>query len=420
VQWPAEAAPKHLDCPDEVPEGTRCLSGTDSAGAHYLIAIPKVWNGQLFLHAHGGPELGAPALARTVKDLQRWTIAVRAGYAWAGSTYSDGGLQIRRAATDTERLRRIFVGHVAAPRWTILHGQSYGAGVAAKAAEMFGAGKPYDAVLLTSGVLGGGPRSYDFRLDLRVVYQYLCANLPKPDEPPYPLWMGLPADSTMTATEVDARTRECLGLGVPAASRSADQSRRLATLVAVTRIPENNLRTHFNRSTFHFRDIALYRGVGNVFGNLGAVYSGSPDDRALNAGVARYAADPAAVARYEADAGLSGRIDVPVLTVHGINDGVAFVELEHEFRSIMARGGSSDRLVQVFTAHADHSYLADPVYAAVLDALLAWLDQGIKPTPQSIDKRCAEVQATFGPGCRIVPSYQPAALDTRVPPRQRP
>ncbi|MFN0184057.1 MAG: hypothetical protein ACKVQR_09600 [Aquabacterium sp.] len=420
IQWPAEAAPKVMDCPKEVPEGTRCLSGTDTAGASYLIAIPKAWNGHLFLHAHGGPELGPPMLARTVEDLQRWSIAVRAGFAWAGSTYSDGGLQLRRAAADTERLRRIFVSHVGQPRRTILHGQSYGAGVAAKGAEMFGAGKPYDAVLLTSGVLGGGTRSYDFRLDLRAVYQFLCANHPRPDDPPYPLWMGLPRDSTMTQADIDARTQECLGLGIPAARRSAEQARRLQTLVAVTRIPERNLRTHFNRSAFHFRDIALNRGLGNVFGNIGAVYSGSPNDRALNEGVPRYAADAAAVARFEADAGLAGRIDVPVLSVHGIDDGVAFVELQHEFRSIMNRGGSADRLVQVFTAHADHSYLADPVYVTLLEALLRWIDQGLRPTPQSIEQRCTEIQATFGPGCRIMPTYQPAPLDSRVPPRQRP
>ena len=40
--------------------------------------------------------------------------------------------------------------------------------------------RPYDAVLLTSGVLAGGSRSYDFRTDLRVVYQYLCNNHPGP------------------------------------------------------------------------------------------------------------------------------------------------------------------------------------------------------------------------------------------------
>ena len=73
--------------------------------------------------------------------------------------------------------------------------------MAAKGAELFTAAtvgeKPYDGVLLTSGVLGGGTHSYDFRTDLRVVYQYLCHNHPRPDEPPYDLNLGLPAGVTM-------------------------------------------------------------------------------------------------------------------------------------------------------------------------------------------------------------------------------
>ena len=43
-----------------------------------------------------------------------------------------------------------------------------------------------------------GTRSYDFRLDLRVLYQQLCNNHPLPQEPQYPLWMGLPADGRQT------------------------------------------------------------------------------------------------------------------------------------------------------------------------------------------------------------------------------
>ena len=39
---------------------------------------------------------------------------------------------------DTERLRRIVLQHVAQPKRTILHGQSWGAMVATRAAEMFG------------------------------------------------------------------------------------------------------------------------------------------------------------------------------------------------------------------------------------------------------------------------------------------
>lgn len=124
--------------------------------------MPAQWNGTLVLHAHGGPALGAPKLERSIQDLQRWAVVVKAGYAWAGSSYHQGGVAVHAAAQDTERLRRIFVQHVARPKFTILHGQSWGASVAAVGASMYTEGKPYDAVLLTSGVLAGGSHAYDF------------------------------------------------------------------------------------------------------------------------------------------------------------------------------------------------------------------------------------------------------------------
>jgi alpha-beta hydrolase superfamily lysophospholipase len=421
----AEAAPQPVACPKDVPTGTRCLAGKDSAGAHYLIAVPATWNRRLVLHAHGGPVLGEPRMERALGDLTRWNIMVKAGYAWAGSTFRQGGVAVRAAAEDTERLRRIFVQHVAAPERTVLHGQSWGAGVAAKGAEMFtrtATGKPpYDAVLLTSGVLGGGTRSYDFRLDLRVVYQYLCNNHPRPDEPAYPLWMGLPADSPMKQADLAQRTRECLGLGLPAAQRTPEQARKLKTIVDVIRIPERNVQGHLNWATFHFRDIAQQRtGGGNVFGNIGAVYTGSPDDAALNAGVLRYAADPAAVARFGADTDPTGKISVPVLTLHAVHDPVAFVELESHFRATMQAAGAGERLVQVFADESEHSYLNDPLYPALLQALLAWSDGGAKPTPDAVAASCDTLQATFGKGCRVLPGYTPPPLDTRVVVRQRP
>ena len=120
-------------------------------------------------------------------------------------------MAVLSAAEDTERLRRLFVPHVGTPRCTVLHGQSWGAGVAACAAERFGHSTngqpaPYDAVPLSSGVLGGGTRSYDFRLDLRVVYQALCRNHPRPEEIAYPLWQGLPVDHAGDPGAASART----------------------------------------------------------------------------------------------------------------------------------------------------------------------------------------------------------------------
>ena len=355
------------------------------------------------------------------EDAQRWSIMVKAGYAWAGASFRQGGVEVRAAAEDTERLRRIFVAHVAKPRLTVLHGQSWGAGVAAKGAEMFGAAKPYDAVLLSSGVLGGGTRSYDFRLDLRVVYQHLCNNHPRPDEKPYPLWMGLPADSTMNQAQLAERTRECLGLGLPAAQRTPEQARKLKLIAEVIRIPETSVQGHLNWATFHFRDIAQHRSGGrSVFGNIGAAYSGSGDDAALNAAVLRYAADPGAVQSFAADTDPSGRINVPVLSVHALHDPIAFVELEHHFRGLMRAAGTDQNLVQVYTEDREHSYLSDPVYPAALQQLLAWVEKGVKPTQRSVADACQEAQARFGPGCRMVVGFEPLPLEMRVVPRQRP
>ena len=416
-----EAPPTAKACPDSVPAGTRCWFGQDSAGAHYLIAMPATWNGVLVLHAHGGPTLGAPKPERALEDLKRWNVWVRSGHLFAASTFRQGGVEVRAAAEDTERLRRIVLQHVAQPKRTILHGQSWGANVAAKGAEMFTAGKPYDAVLLTSGVLAGGSRAYDFRLDLRVVYQHYCNNHPRPGEPAYPLWMGLPPGASMTSQQLAVRTRECLGLGVPPEQRTPEQARKLATIARVVRIPENSVQGHLNWATGHFQDIVQNRTGGrNPFGNMGVRYTGSDDDAALNAAVPRYRADPQAVARMVEDTDLAGRIPVPVLTLHAVHDPTAFVEMQSAFLETMTRGGSAPRLVQTFADHREHSYLADPIYVTLAEGLLNWVDQGVKPTPAALAQRCQALESAWGAGCRMLPDYRPAPLESRVPPRDRP
>jgi hypothetical protein len=413
------------DCPVGVAPGTRCLAGIDEAGAFYWIAVPPQWNHMLVLHAHGGPALGKPTTERPRKDLERWAVWTRAGFAWAGSSFHQGGVAVHAAAEDTERLRHIFTATIGQPTRTILHGQSWGAGVAAVEATVYtahdAAGRPpYDAVLLTSGVLGGGTQSYDFRLDLRVVYQAVCGNHPRPDEPQYPLWQGLPPGSTLTRAELKKRVDECTGIAHPAAQRSAQQKAHLKTLLDVIRIPERTLYSHIQWGTFHFQELVFHRlGGRNPFSNDGVRYSGSPDDAALNAKVARYRADPAAVAAFAADADPNGRIPVPVLTVHAVDDPTAFVELESAYREVADRAGAGGRLVQTFTDNHDHSYLADAEYVAAIESLLGWVERGEKPTPASVAARCAQVDAAFDPakGCRFLPDYHPAPLAQRVPAR---
>ena len=173
---PARAAEQGHACPEGLPAGTSCYSGQDQNGAYYWIAIPEHWNHVLVVHSHGGPSLKTPTPEDPLSDLRRFSVTVAEGFAWAGSSYRHAGYGVRDAAQDTDNLRQVFWSKFGRPQYTLLHGQSWGANVAAKAAELYGkdtSGKPvYDGVVLTSGVLGGGTLSYDFRADLRVVYEY--------------------------------------------------------------------------------------------------------------------------------------------------------------------------------------------------------------------------------------------------------
>src|SRR5262249_33674299 len=158
------------------------------------------------------------------------------------------------------------------------------------------------------------------------------------------------------------------------------------------------IQSHLNWATWHFQDIVQKRtGGASPFGNIGVVYG----DVALNAGVQRYAADPKAVTLLAADADLGGRIPVPVLTVHAIHDPTAMVELQHSFGRTMAAAGREAVLVQTYTGDHDHSYLSDPTYAALMEALSAWATQGRKPTPEGIAAGCEKARAALGSTCRF-------------------
>lgn len=419
-----DAAPQAQPCPKAVPEGTRCHVLRDKAGAFVWFAIPKDWNRMLVVHAHGGPDLGAADPKRSFEDLQRWAVMTKAGYAWVGSSYRRGGYGVTMAGEDTERARALFVEHFGAPRRTLLHGQSWGGNVAAKTAELYATSakgrSPFDGLLLTNGVLGGGTRSYDFRLDLRVIYQYVCRNHPLPDEPQYPLWMGLPKDAKLTRAELARRVDACTGARTPAAQRSERQLANLATILNVVKVPERTLGSHLNWATWLFQDVVQERlGGRNPFGNEGVKYSGSSDDAALNAGVLRYSADAAALAQLAQDSDLTGRVNVPTVSLHAIDDPTAFVELDAHYAQVRERAGTADLLVQNFSDEAEHSYLSEPQYPALLSALVEWIDKGVKPTPQSIAERCKGYEAAYANTCRLLPDYRPAPLEARSPARKR-
>lgn len=412
-------------CPaGDLPEGVTCFSGRDQNGSYYWIAIPKNWNGILVVHSHGGPNLTAPSFATIGAELIRWRVVVAEGFAWAGSSYRYGGYGVRNAAEDTENLRRIFVEGFGPPQLTIMHGQSWGGNIAAKVVELYGVNLDgslnYDGALFTSGVMSGGSRAYYFRLDLRAVYQFYCRNHPFPDEPEYPLWMGLPPDSSLTAQELMHRANECTGYQLPPEERSDEQRQNLANILNVIRIPERTFYSHLAWGTFQFRDIVqVLTGGRNPFPNRDVRYVGSIDDRALNRGVNRYRSSRQAVAQLSYDSDLSGEVAMPILTMHAIDDPTAFVEHESAYRQTLEGAGTSDYLVQLFTNESEHSVLSTSEYATVLHALVDWVQTGKRPQYEAIVSSCEKFREMYQVPCYFNPGYQPGSFESRVYPRHR-
>ncbi|GAA0253712.1 alpha/beta hydrolase family protein [Cryptosporangium japonicum] len=385
----AVAAPDRA-CPAPLAGRATCYAGRDAAGAWYSIAVPERWNGALVVYAHGGPD-DTTSADGPAADLASWSALVERGYAWVGSSYRRGGYGVWMAAADTESARRRFVETVGRPSRTYLHGQSWGGNVAAKAAEVHPAS--WDGVLLTDGLLAGGSRGYDARVDLRAVYQYYCRNLPGPAR------AGLPADSTLTPDDVQARLEACTGRP---GHRTARQQRVLDDVLAVTRLPERALGVHLRYATFLFRDIVRRLGGRSPFGNQGVRYTGSHDDRALNAGVERFAADPAARRDLSYDSDLTGQVRVPVLTLHTIGDPQVFVENESAYRP--------PRLVRTFISGTGHGGATIDEYLAALGALDGWVRTGRAASPESVAASCTGA-------CSYVPGYRPGPFFTRIRPR---
>lgn len=385
--------PRPIDCPASVGPSTRCLSGQDTNGAWYVIAMPADWNNRLIVHAHGGPRTGAPEAADPLEDLDRFSVMVRQGYAWIGTTYRRGGYGVRMAAEDADNSRRIFWARFGRPQRTLLHGQSWGGNVAAKMAELYALDadgrRNYDGVLITNGILSGGTRAYQFRAGLRAVYQFYCDNHPAPGEMAYPVWQGLPRDGRMTRAELRERVETCTGVDRPPDRRTPAQAGRLRDILTVTGVREDQLISHLSWATFLFQDLVQERLGGlNPFDNSTIRYAGSSDDDALNAGVERFAAAPEAMARLAYDSDLSGLIVLPTVTLHALQDPTVSYSVEAAYAATVAAAGRSHLLVQAATDEDQHSRLTDAGYLTVLFALEAWIDTGTAPDPDRFQADC--------------------------------
>jgi pimeloyl-ACP methyl ester carboxylesterase len=334
------------------------------------------------------------------------------GFAWIASTYRKEGYGAQMAAADTDDARKFFIERIGNPKRTILHGASYGGLVGARLIETHAAN--YDGAFFNSGAVAGSIGNYEFRADLRAVYQYYCNNFPAPTDTQYPLWAGLPAESKLTLKELTERVDTCTGVTKPAEARTETQKKNLASILGVMRVPETMLVRHMQAGAFVFRDIGERITNGkSPFSNTNVKYWGSSDDAALNRSIVRFEADSAARNALIADGQATGAITVPVVSIHSMNDPQAAVEAQEDYRARVQSAGKGNLLVQAYTDERVHVGQSPPEFAASFEALMQWVEKGTKPTPQSIAAACAPLRATYDGPCRYHPEYEAKPLNTR-------
>ncbi|GAA2215341.1 alpha/beta hydrolase [Nonomuraea monospora] len=381
---------------------SRVVQGVHEHAA-FDLEVPPRWNGELVMWAHG---YRGDTTVLTV-DPPSYGLRQRLleqGYAWAASSYYANGYDVRAGVLSTRDLVTRFAQEVARPRRTFLAGVSMGGHVTVRSIEQFPG--VYDAALPMCGVLGDH-ELFDFFLDFQLVAQDLA------DVPAYPI----PADY---ATSVVPKIKERLGLngGGEPANELGRQFRDIVVDLSGGERPGGAAAfAYWQDFLFGLAGPdgggTLAQEPGRVATNRDTVYRPVTPVN-VNASVQRVEpADPVArrTARLTEVPAVSGRIDVPVLSLHDLGDAFVPFSMEQYYRADVARHGRSGLLVQRAIRAVGHCEFSDAEAGAAWDDLVRWERTGRRPQGDDVTNRAVVAAPSYG--CRFT---DPAAYSTGTRP----
>ncbi|NGY64334.1 alpha/beta hydrolase [Lentzea sp. NEAU-D13] len=362
-------------------------------GATWIADVPATWNGTLLLYSHGynptpvNPPTNSPNPATAEALLAR-------GYALAGSSYSRPGWVADTAAQDGLDTLQAVTGIIGKPRRAIALGTSFGGMITGQLAER--AGRQLDGAVATCGMMGAGIDLHNYQLDgSHAIAQLLLAG----QQVPLVRFTG-PAEAAATSVRMIA--------ALDLAQASPAGRARLALITALFQEPAwvagqpkpapgdvdaqvtgqyQNLRAimpfillgrsdmersaggnpSWNKGVNYWRQLAESGRLGQVaqlYGRAGADLSA---DLNLLTRTANVTADPAALSWMQRTSTLTGRLAMPVLTMHTTDDGLLPVQHEEEYAEDVRGSGSGALLRQAYTEHAGHcTFTTAELVAAVL------------------------------------------------------
>ena len=336
--------------------------GVQASGAIYRICLPDPadYNNRLIIWAHGFQNANEPVgipedqLQARGHSIQGFVNGL--GFGFATTSFSKTGLAVRQGMDDILDLVRIYSAAQGAPEKIYLIGASEGGLITALLIEqhpsIFAGG------LAACAPLGDFVFQVNYIGDARATFDYFFPGLiPDQNGPFHPSPDLIAGWDNLYSTQIRPfllapENRRQLKLWGRVARLPYDPANALSTR-------EETAKDVLHYAVINLNDAAATLG-GFPFGNLQRRYFGSDNDSDLNSRVPRIGADPAAIAEMQTHYTTSGRLEVPLITLHSTRD--SLVPYQHEKLYIRKTKDSGDfrrRHVNVKTSGYGHCQFSE-------------------------------------------------------------
>jgi pimeloyl-ACP methyl ester carboxylesterase len=333
--------------------------------AHYSVLFPKDWKGKLVMFAHGYEFMGGAPLSKNPNFTKNVAPFLEKGFAVAASDYQYQGFAMPQGVDDTEALRDYFFKKYGKPDSTFMVGQSMGGGVAMATMENFD--KNYQ------GALGLCPFSSQPYLQCRKEFDiYAVFNVLFPNVVP-----TLSNVMDVKVPYIAINPRE-IGVKSHVIREGFMKDSVLALQFAKhfdLKLSDLAMSLMFNENVL--RDVAQKSG-GNPFDNTNTIYSGFPDDWAINQKVERLEATADAnkiFGKYDR----TGNIGKPVVLMHTIYDQLIPPQYGiTNFENMVHQKGKDKFLTVKMTNGQAHCAFTPQQTGKAFDELRQWVKTGKK------------------------------------------
>ncbi|PLT35574.1 hypothetical protein [Bacillus sp. V5-8f] len=349
-------------------------------GAGYRIEVPKNWNGELVLYAHGYHDIGLELWIDNPEIIRPYLL--ENGYAWAASSYSTNGYDVAQGVKDTHALGALFNGKIGNPKRTYVTGHSMGGHITAVLAEQYS--KSYDGALPMCGVTGD-TELFDFFTDYGLVAQSL-SGIEKPKQ------KAVADDKYFSETVPLIETK----LGLNAAKELATLTSEGQRFKAVTMNLSGGKRPLFDAAFQSYKNFLLGMmptnptygvAAGNVVNTTDSVYQFDQDmntlsheEKQLNNAVLRVTADPQS--KQQGLTGVpkvNGTQKIPMVSLHDVGDLFVPFSMQQMHAKKAKANGNSGLLVTRVIRGVGHCDFNPQEEGEAFADLVNWVENGEKP-----------------------------------------